>query len=204
VLPLNDLSPLDLLKSEFKAPVSESGQYVYYPGTTQIPERSAANTHGVSFKVHADVEFTEQSEGVIFAHGSRFGGHALYIKDGEVHYVYNFLGLSPEQHLKAPAPREGRHVVGIEFSKKSMGRYKESFGPATLFVDDQPLANADIRTMTGHFSITGEGLCIGFDSGDPVSTDYTGRFAFNGGGHINQVVFDIGNDLYVGAAMARD
>ena len=35
---------------------------------------------------------TPDSSGVIFAHGSQFGGHASYIKDGKPTYVYNFLG----------------------------------------------------------------------------------------------------------------
>ena len=29
---------------------------------------------------------------MLFAHGSRFGGHALYIKDGKLQYVYNWVG----------------------------------------------------------------------------------------------------------------
>jgi len=71
------------------------------------------------------------------------------------------------------------------------------------------VAEARIRTMTGHFAITGEGLCIGYDSGDGVSNDYRPKFAF-AGGKINKVVFDVGADLYVDvethlvAAMARD
>ena len=39
-------------------PCPPSGQYTYYPGTTEVPERSAANDHGVSYKVLAEVEFT--------------------------------------------------------------------------------------------------------------------------------------------------
>ena len=50
-------------------PVPPSGQYIYYPGTSEVPERSAANVHGVSFKVLAEVEFTPDSQGVIFAAG---------------------------------------------------------------------------------------------------------------------------------------
>ena len=30
---------------------------------------------------------------MIFAHGSWFGGHALYVKDNRLHYVYNFVGM---------------------------------------------------------------------------------------------------------------
>jgi hypothetical protein len=37
---------------------------------------------------------------VLFAHGSRFGGHALYIKDNRLHYAYNFVG-SFEQKIRA-------------------------------------------------------------------------------------------------------
>ena len=36
---------------------------------------------------------------MIFAQGGRFGGHALFLKDRRAHYVYNFLGVPPEQQL---------------------------------------------------------------------------------------------------------
>ncbi len=208
VLPLNDLGLMDLLKMEFRVPVPPSGLYTYYPGTSEVPEHSAANTHGVSFKVLADVDLTDSAEGVIFAHGSRFGGHALFLKDHRLHYVYNFLGLSPEQHLVADMP-VGRHVVGLEFTRTRMGQYHESLGPAKLYVDDRVVAEREIRTMSGHFTITGEGLCIGFDSGDSVSSEYRPKFEFSGG-RIDKVVFDVADDAYIdverhfAAAMARD
>jgi hypothetical protein len=54
------------------------------------------------------------SEGVIFAHGSRFGGHALFIKDHKLHYVYNFLGIKPEQKFVSgklkPGTRSARSL----------------------------------------------------------------------------------------------
>jgi hypothetical protein len=34
---------------------------------------------------------------MLFAHGSRFGGHALFTKDKKLYYVYNILGIEPEQ-----------------------------------------------------------------------------------------------------------
>jgi arylsulfatase A-like enzyme len=209
VLPLNDYGIFDSLKMEFKAPVPKSGQYVYYPGTSEIPERSAANTHGVSFKVLAEVKLTPKSEGIIFAHGSRFGGHALFIKGHKLHYVYNFLGIPPIQRLIGVIPKSGAHVLGVEFTKQRLGQYKESFGIARLYVDHLVVNDAPFRTMSGHFAITGEGLCIGYDSGDAVSDDYRPRFAFTAG-EIIKVVFDVGDDVYIDvaahltAAMARD
>ena len=163
----------------------------------------------MSYKVLADVDLTTQSEGIIFAHGSRFGGHALFIKEGTLHYVYNFLGIPPEKRLSAPLTLTGRHILGVEFTKERMGEYREGVGPAKLYVDDQVVAEEEIRTVLGHFSLCGEGLCIGYDSADPVSSLYPSGFPFTGGA-IVKVVFDIADDAYVdveahlAAAMARD
>jgi arylsulfatase A-like enzyme len=117
VLPLSDLAASGpeletRLSLEYHVPVPPSGQYTYYPGTTEVPEHSAANTHAVSFKILAEVEFTEASQGVIVAQGSRFGGYSLFVKDGTLTYVYNFIGIPPETRVSAPAPRSGRHIVG--------------------------------------------------------------------------------------------
>jgi arylsulfatase len=47
VLPLNDLGIMEFRELEYYIPVPPTGQYTYYPGTTFVPEASAANTHGV-------------------------------------------------------------------------------------------------------------------------------------------------------------
>ena len=212
VLPLNDLTISEFLLSgdyEFKIPVPEGGTYVYYPGTSEIPERSAANTHGVSYKILAEVEFTPETDGVVFAQGSRFGGHALYVKDHKIVYVNNFLGIDADQTVIADAPRDGRHIVGVEFTKARMGEHQESYGPCRLHIDERTADEREIRTMTGHYALCGEGLCIGYDSGDAVTAAYRPRFDFTGG-TIVKVVFDVGDDLYVDAeqhleaAMSRD
>lgn len=214
VLPLNDMQVAgkDLaafLAMEFRVPVPPSGTYTYYPGTSEVPERSAANTHGVSWKVLADVTTTADTSGVIFAHGARFGGHTLYVKDGTLRYVYNFLGIPPEQVIDAPMPEEGDHVFGVEFQKEERGEHGEWFGTTTLYIDDQAVASARFRTMAGHFALCGEGLCIGYDGGDAVTSGYGPGFGFTGG-DLRKVIFDVADDVYIdlerhlAAAMARD
>ena len=158
VLPLNDMA--EFVALEFHVPVPASGTYTYYPNTTQIPERSAANVHGVSYKILAEIEIAAKAEGVIFAQGSRFGGHTLFIKDGQLTDAYNFLGIPPEVTITGPAPGPGKHIVGVDFIKKRKGEYNESYGPLKLYVDNKVIAEAEIRTQTGHFSLCGEGLCI--------------------------------------------
>ncbi len=209
VLPLNDLGVHGLHELEFKAAKPESGRYVYYPETTEIPEASAARTLGNSFKILAEVELTGDTQGIICAQGSRFGGYALFVKGGKVCFVYNFLGIPPEQRLVANAPKLGKHIVGIEFIKEKPGPNMEALGKMTLYVDEEAVASGDFRTQTGHYALAGEGLCIGYDSGDAVSSEYKGRFAF-AGGRIVKVIYDVAEDHYVdiekrfAAAMARD
>ena len=88
-------------------------RYIYYPGTAPVPEGVAVNVRGRSYKILADVEITDANcSGVIFAHGSRFGGHALFIKDKKLHYVYNFLGIKPEQKFVSPELKPGKYTLG--------------------------------------------------------------------------------------------
>jgi arylsulfatase len=209
VLPLNDLGIFEFRALEYDVAVPKSGQYTYYPGTSEVPEASAARSTNVSHKILAEVEFTEQSQGVIVAQGSRFGGFSLFVKDGKLQYVYNFLGIPPEQRIVADAPTSGLHVVGVEFTKQSTGEHHEPHGPLKLYVDDEVVAEDEIRGIASRYSLCGEGLCIGYDGGDAVSSEYKPRFSFTGG-TIIKVVFDVADDGYVdveremAAAMARD
>jgi arylsulfatase len=214
VLPLSDLGATgeDLEKRgalEFHVPVPPSGQYIYYPGTTAVPEHSAANTKNVSFKILAEVDFSGDSEGVIVAQGSRFGGYSLYVKDGTLTYVFNFLGIPPEQRISAPAPRSGRHIVGIDFTKEGMDEHHQPRGTARLYIDEGVVAEDQLQTQLFMYALTGEGLSVGFDGGDAVSSEYTPRFEWTGG-EIRKVVYDVADDAYVdverhlAAAMARD
>jgi arylsulfatase len=209
VLPLNDLSVLEFIKLEYHVEVPASGRFVYYPGTTEVPEASVASTHGRSFKIFGEVEFTPQSKGVICAQGSRFGGYSLFVKEGNLYFVYNFLGVSPEQQLTGAAPTSGKHVVGVEFAKERQGTTGESLGMMTLYVDDKAIAKGEFRTMTGRYSLCGEGLCIGYDGGDAVSKEYQPKFPFTGG-QVLKVIYDLADDQYVDVerkfaeALARD
>jgi arylsulfatase A-like enzyme len=209
VLPLNDLAFMEFIKLEYHVAVPPSGRYTYYPDTTEVPEASTASTHGRSFKIFAEVEFTAKSSGVVFAQGSRFGGYSMFVKDAKLFFVYNFLGVPPEQLLSCPAPAPGKHVVGVEFIKEKQGANGESLGTAKLHIDDRQTAVGSFRTMTGRYSLCGEGLCIGYDGGDAVSQEYKPQFPFSGG-RVIKVIFDVAKDGYVdveqelAAAMARE
>jgi arylsulfatase len=210
VLPLNDLGMMDFIKYEFHVAIPPSGRYVYYPNTIEVPEASSASTHGRSFKIIAEVELTKDSKGVIVAQGSRFGGYAMYLKDGELHFVYNFLGVFPDQHVSAKAPTSGKHLLGFEFVKEGHGEHGEGIGTGKLYVDENEVGEIkEMRTQTGRYSLGGEGLCVGRDGGDAVTQDYGSDNRFSGG-DIIKVTYDIADDVYIdveremAAIMARD
>jgi arylsulfatase len=163
----------------------------------------------VSHRILAEVDFTPDAQGVIVAQGSRFGGFSLFVIEGKLTYVYNFLGIPPEQKVVADAPSSGRHIVGIEFTKEGMGDHHEAHGPVRLYIDDEVVGEAQIRGIASRYSLCGEGLCVGYDGGDAVSGEYTSTFPFDGG-TIVKVVIEVGDDAYLdleahmAAAMARD
>ena len=112
-------------------------RYIYYPGTAPVPEGVAVNTRGRSYKIIANVEIADPDcSGVIFAHGSRFGGHALFIKDRKLHYVYNFLGIKPEQTFVSSELKPGKYTLGMEFIRERAGEHDESLGKTTLYVNE--------------------------------------------------------------------
>ena len=181
VLPLDDRSAAEILGTERPSEEASRDRYIYYPGTSPVPEGVAANVRGRSYKILADVEIGDKCEGVIFAHGSRFGGHALFIKDMKLYYVYNFLGIKPEQTFKSETLTPGKYTFGMEFIRDKAGEHGESLGKATLYVNDKIVAQGPMKTQLGKFTLSGDGLCIGRDSGDAVSEDYKTPGTFKNG-----------------------
>ena len=78
-----------------------------------------------------------------------------------------------------------------------------------LYIDDEFVAEAEMQTIMSRYSLCGEGLCVGYDGGDAVSSEYKPKFEFTGG-RIVKVVFDVADDAYLdvethlAAALARD
>jgi arylsulfatase len=209
VLPLDDRTPVELLGIQHPLAEPLRNRYVYYPNTTPVPEAVAVNIRGRSYKIIADVNITSDAHGVIFAHGSRFGGHSLFIKDRRLYYVYNFLGIQPEQKFVSAPLDPGKHALGVEFVREKSGKNGESLGKAQLFVDDHVVAEGPMRAQIGMFTLCGDGLCVGHDSSDRVSQEYEAPFAFLDG-TILGVVVDISGEAYLDlereavAALARD
>ena len=181
-LPLDDRTALQQIGIDRPTEEGLREVYTYYPHAAPIPEAVAVNIRGRSYKIIANIEITDANcSGVIFAHGARFGGHSLFIKDKKLYYVYNFLGIQPEQQLVSGVLKPGKYTVGMEFIREKAGEYQESLGQAKLYVDDKMVAESPMRAQVGTFSLVGDGLCVGYDSGDAVSQLYKTPGEFKGG-----------------------
>ena len=183
VLPLDDRSAAEILGIERPAEEAPRDRYVYYPNTAPVPEGVAVNVRGRSYKILANVEITDaNAQGVLFAHGSRFGGHALFIKNRKLYYVYNFLGIKPEQVLTSTETfSPGEYTLGMEFTRESAGDNGESLGKTKLYIDEKLVAEGPMKTQPAKFTLSGDGLCVGYDSGDAVSELYKSPGTFKGG-----------------------
>jgi arylsulfatase len=69
----------------------------------------------------------------------------------------------------------------MEFIREKAGKYHESLGKTTLYVNEKIVEQGEMKTQPGKFTLSGDGLCIGRDSGDAVSEDYKTPGEFKGG-----------------------
>jgi arylsulfatase len=165
-----------------------------------VPEQQAVNVRNRSYTIGTVVDIPGPgAHGVLFAHGSRFGGHALYIKDNKLHYVYNFVGLM-EQKIDGleDVPAGDNLILSASFDKDGEDPPGVSTGILSLYHGDKKVGEGRIRTQPGLFSLAGEGLCVGRDSGEAVTPDYPGVSPHHfTGGTINRVAVDVSGDPYV-------
>jgi arylsulfatase len=165
-----------------------------------VPESAAPNTRGRSYTIAVEATIdTEEAGGVLFAHGSRFGGHALYIKDRKLKYVYSWVGEF-EQIVESTEEVPTGHVV-LSASFEREGDAMPAEGTLTLHIGEEQVGEDKIKTQPGKFSIAGEGLNIGKEGAEPVTDDYPGDYpwAFIGG-TIHKAIIDVSGEPFVDLA----
>lgn len=189
-LPLEDRSAVEILTLPRPQLTPARDRYIYYPNCSEIPEAVAVSIRGRSFNIAAEVEVeSANAQGVLFSQGGRFGGHSLYIKGGKLHYTYNWLGQEEQKLSSRTKISTGKCILGIRFRME--GREGPNpVGMVALYVNDQNVGEQKMKMQPGKFTLGGEGLNVGRDSGQPVSSDYQAPFSFTGG-TIAQVIVDV-------------
>jgi arylsulfatase len=198
--PLDDRGPVEILTTPRPQLAPPRDRYIYRPSGAEVPESVAVNLRNRSYSIGAVVDIPAPgAQGVLFSHGSRFGGHALYVKDNRLHYVYNFVGIT-EQHIAATEdiPTGENLILSASFDKTGEDPPGVATGTLSLYHGDKKVGEGRIKTQPGKFSIAGEGLNVGCDRGEPVTDDYPGPqpWAFTGG-TVHRVAIDVSGEPYV-------
>ncbi len=136
-------------------------------GMVGIQENVFINVKNKSLTIKADVEIPSGGgKGAILVQGGRFGGWALYMKDGKPAYDYNFLGLGKTTIGSPRAIPPGKATIKFDFAYDGGGMGKG--GQGTLYVNGAKVAEGRIeRTQPIIFSAD-DTADVGIDLGTPV------------------------------------
>jgi arylsulfatase A-like enzyme len=193
VLPLDDRR-IERFNSDLAGrPVLVKGNsQILYDGMGRLSENSVLNLKNKSHAVTAEIVVPEGGgQGVLIAQGGAFAGWSLYLQDGKPKYCHNLAGLARLKVEAETAVGAGEHQVRMEFAYAGGGLGKG--GTVTLFIDGEQVGEGPIAA-TVPMIYSGDETCdVGFDSGTPVSDDYTSQDCkFNG--TVKWVQLDAGDD----------
>jgi arylsulfatase A-like enzyme len=197
--PLDDRTAVELMGTPRPQLTAPQTRYVYYPETAPVPEWQSPSTRGRSFVIEAVVDIPEPgAEGVLFAQGSRFGGHALYVKDNRLHYVNSFVGSVEQSVVGSEDVPTGENVfLSASFEKESQEQDCTT-GTLSLYHGEQKVGEGPVKTQLGAFAIAGAGLYVGRHEGEVITDDYPGDAPHQfTGGTISQLAIDVSGEGYL-------
>lgn len=210
--PLGDLNIFETLGRWRPYLSGERTSYAFYPENAEVGSGAAPELRGRSFSVFVEVTVDSgDARGVLFKHGAGHGGHVLFVEDGQLHYVYNFMGEDEQAVSSTAGLPLGAHIVGVRYERTGTVENSHTpLGAVTLYVDGTAVATRDgVRTHPGSFGLAGAGIKIGSNPGQAVSAAYRAPFPFTGG-TIAQGIIDISGAPYLDVerelarAFARD
>ncbi len=160
-------------------------QFVYYaPGAFRIAEKASAPVKNRSHEIVTTIDLKGGEQGVIVAVGGMTGGFSMYVKDGKLHFDYNFLD-GVHYHLTSPALTTGETELKFKFTKTV-----EFGGTGELFVNGEKVDTADMPQMHISTYSLAETFDVGLDTGTQVDPAYEGSpFPFDG--EIDRVVITL-------------
>jgi len=169
-------------------------RYTLYPGTQAVPFNAGPRLLNRTHAIIADVEIPEGgAEGALVSFGGTDGGYSLYVQDGALQYVHNYVARDYLHVASGEKIPPGRHELRYEFEvtgRPDIAQGKGTPGRAQLYIDRELVGQAEFpHTTPLSLGLTG-GITVGADPGAPVTPFYTSPFEFNG--VIRSVTFELG------------
>jgi arylsulfatase len=175
VYPLDDTTGSRILQTT-AALTAGITNFRYAQGDARISEQSSPPVKGRSHVIEATLVVPEGgADGVLVACGGRFGGYSLFVKEGRLHYVHNYMALQQYDVAAAEPLPSGR--VEIRFELERTG---DNQGRVKLLVNGAQVASGDLeRTVPRAFGII-DSFDVGLDTGSPVTDHYVVPNAYAG------------------------
>lgn len=151
-------------------------EFVYFsPGAVRIAEKASAPVKNRSHKIETTIDLQGNEEGVIVSCGGMTGGYTMYIKDGKLHFDYNFLD-GVHYHLTSKALPKGKTELKFNFIlTKPFG------GTGELYVNGEKVDETEMPQMHISTYSLAETFDVGIDYGTQVDPAYEGSpFPFKG------------------------
>ena len=163
-----------------------------YPRTQAVPENVAAKVLNRAHTITVDTELKAGDEGVLVCHGSNIGGYVLFVQDGKLHYVHNYVGAEELGCRRIKPVPPGKHALSYEFEPTGppdLRNGKGTPGIAKLFVDGELVGQAEFPVTVPLALGIGSGFAVGRNPGSSVSQMYSSPFPFTG--TITKVTVDV-------------
>ena len=109
---------------------------------------------------------TGDGDGMLVTAGGRTAGYALFIKNGRLTYVYNYIGIERTLLTSSEKVPAGKSELRMKFTKT--GNFA---GDVELFINNKSVGKTHIaKTVPSTYSIE-ETFDVGEDTGSPVIED---------------------------------
>jgi arylsulfatase A-like enzyme len=158
--------------------------YVYYPGTQAVPENVAVKVLNRAHSFTADVEIPQGgANGVLICHGNAECGYTLFVKDGKLHYVHNYVSAQEFHIESSESVPMGKVKLGYRFEPSGapdIAKGKGKPGRGQLYINDKLVGQLDLPYTIPLAISMGGGLNVGRNPGSSVSQLYAPPFAFTG------------------------
>lgn len=179
VYPLSDATLARALPANRPSLLAGRTSVTYFAGQVRIPEPVTLGFTSTSFELRAQLTIPSGgAQGVVISIGGAMAGWSLYLRGGIPQFVYNYLGHELTTVAAAEPLPEGPVALGLSFDYDGGGLGRG--GSVSLRVDDAEVARGRVeRTVPFRFSMSGETLDVGTDTGSPVAP-YGHDFRFTG------------------------
>jgi arylsulfatase len=150
--------------------------FEFQQGDVRISEPSSPPVKNRSHVIEAELTVPDGgADGVLVACGGRFGGYALFVENGRLHYVHNYMALQKYEIVASEQLPRGSVDVRFEFMRTG-----DNQGRGKLYVNGNEVATGDIeKTVPRAYGIV-DTFDVGMDTGSPVTDQYAVPNAYRG------------------------